>query len=328
MLWGEGSADFAMDVLHGKIIHFNLWRGFVPMFSAVYHDYWTFFGRSMPINPVLDTSRQQQLGEISAGWLFTIGAQIGRVIPEDYNAPTATNMIHYLAKLTEVKGNAYEFLSLGRMMRPPIVDLKTIPVIETYLKGPVKMPAIMASVWKSPDGKLALAVTNAALSTVSTKLILDLNEYDMPQMPSYKLYELGHNGDPNYLICDSNDKVLKFMLSVNSFDAKVYVLANPVTYSRQISESFEHGARYITVANWNSESLKQREMLFAEARLNLLKKPVIEMPANAPVMQIDMFDVWQNGYDKWQKDYEKISLNGKLAIRIKLRNDITCITAK
>jgi len=103
--------------------------------------------------------------------------------------------------------------------------------------------------------------------------------------------------------------------------------ANDVTYGRQINQSFEHGAKYVTIANWDVGALQQREKLFVEAA-NLLKEPLAAIPTDAPVLQVDMLDVWRNGYDRWQKQYEAMTLNGKLAIYIKFKNDITCITAK
>lgn len=104
--------------------------------------------------------------------------------------------------------------------------------------------------------------------------------------------------------------------------------ANDVTYSSQISQSFEHGAKYVTIANWDAGALQQREKLFAEAA-NLLKEPVTAVPADAPVMQIDMPDVWRNGYGRWQNQYEEMTLNGKLAVRINLKNnDVAGINAE
>ncbi|GAH83842.1 unnamed protein product, partial [marine sediment metagenome] len=107
MLWGEGCAEFSMDVLHGKIMSYTLYKRFTnPPFSAVYHDYWSFTGRNTAI-------------EMEIGWLFIIGAQIGRLWPGINDNQV---IIDYLSVITELRSIASKYLIFGKMMRPPLID--------------------------------------------------------------------------------------------------------------------------------------------------------------------------------------------------------------
>ena len=84
------------------------------------------------------------------------------------------------------------------------------------------MPAIMASVWKSPDDKLGLAITNMDNQPLDVDITMDLDEYDVPSNPlAYKFYQFD---DPNIVVCNSADRVLQFSLTLSARDAKVYEL--------------------------------------------------------------------------------------------------------
>jgi len=162
MFWGEGCAEFAMDVLHGKLISYTLYKGFTtPPFAAVYHDYWSYTGRN--------TSTEMEIG-----WLFTIGAQIGRLWPSITDDPV---IIDYLAGITELRSIASKYLIFGKMMRPPLIDATELPELSQEVKGNmVYLPAIMASAWKSPYGQLGLAVTNMHDSPLDVNITMDLDE--------------------------------------------------------------------------------------------------------------------------------------------------------
>ncbi|MFH1615000.1 MAG: DUF6259 domain-containing protein [Planctomycetota bacterium] len=221
MLWGEACPEFIMDVLHGKVMRHSILEGMVPMFSTVYHDYWTYFGRAqgfvdpVPFNPE---------GEMEAGWQFTIGAQIGRIWPNNYGRPDGQRLLNYISYLTQLKLDASDYLIFGQRMRPPLIDPNTIPELVMSPAedgGTVKLPAVLASVWRGVSGKLALAVTNMYSQPLTFDVVMDLDEYGVQNAPAYHLYELG---EPNSRICASTDRLLQFQLTLGPLDAKVYEL--------------------------------------------------------------------------------------------------------
>jgi len=250
MLWGEGSAEYSMDVLHGKIIHYNLWEGIMPLTSAVYHDYWTFYGRKQRI---IDPPDPNIENEMTAGWLFTIGAQIARIYPEDYNSPDVQRILGYVTKLSQLRSDASKYIIFGQMMRPPFIDRNTIPELVAVLVkgGTVKLPAVLAAVWKSPQGQLGLAVTNMDDQQLTFDVEMDLDKYGMEASPVYQLVELG---EPNALYA-STSRILQFALTLNALDAKVYEIntSNCAQYkqsdlNRDCYVNFQDFA--VVVKNW------------------------------------------------------------------------------
>ncbi|HID24377.1 MAG TPA: hypothetical protein EYP14_18535, partial [Planctomycetaceae bacterium] len=157
---GEAPIEAFIDVLDGKLLHYNLPRNFAPLYTAVYHDYQLCYGRTignMRENP-------EPTFSMLVGRLFVEGVQMGRVFLESSKfflwSPKYRAQLAYLKRCALAKVVASDYLSLGEFMRPPIIETP-LPTVETdYRRVHTVMPIVLLRAWKAPNGTVAHVLTN------------------------------------------------------------------------------------------------------------------------------------------------------------------------
>jgi hypothetical protein len=172
---GEGAAELWIDQMNNKLIHYEIWPGNVPMYGVVYHDYQTYFGRSAQLearNPE-DPKPQMQIG-----WQLVLGNQIGRLRSYIVDTEIENRNLEYLKKACEVKNQFSRYLNIGRMLRPPYVS--ETPLVTTAefkrINFICSLPSVVGSTWRSPDGNIAVVLTNMSLEKVGFTFGLDFSE--------------------------------------------------------------------------------------------------------------------------------------------------------
>jgi hypothetical protein len=175
MINGEGAAENWIDHMNNKLIHYEIWPGYVPLYGTVYHDYQTYFGRVITLraqNPE-DPKPQMQIG-----WQLILGNQLGRLWPSALETEVEHRNLEYLKKACTVKNRFARYLNLGRMLRPPYVS--ETPVVTTRefkrMNNRCSLPAVVGSTWRSPDGRVAIVLTNLSTDRQPFTFGIDLAE--------------------------------------------------------------------------------------------------------------------------------------------------------
>jgi hypothetical protein len=219
LFWGEGNSEFAMDLIDAKLIHYNLYKNYLPLFPAVYHEYYPGYGR---VQDLIEDPADPFEAEMQAGWVWNMGYQIGRIWSWylKYGNHEQQEMLTYIEKLNVLRSQAKEYLVYGQMQRPPYIDPYAVPEMTAYLSkgGPAVLPGILASVWRSPDGSVGMAVTNMTGSSQTFNVTLDMDEYNVSQSSGYELREYGTGN----LIASDTNRMFAFSLTLDSLDANVY----------------------------------------------------------------------------------------------------------
>ncbi|OQA04366.1 MAG: hypothetical protein BWY69_00006 [Planctomycetes bacterium ADurb.Bin401] len=218
MFWGESNSEFAIDLLDAKLVHYNLYKNYLPLFPAVYHEYYPGYGRAQMLK---DEFAGDPEPEMQAAWMWIMGYQVGRIWSSGiYSNPDNQEIFTYIDKLNILRSDANEYLVMGRMMRPPYIDPDSIPhmVAELDKGGPAVLPGILASMWRSPQGNLGLAMTNITGSAQTVSIKIDLNEYNFQNQTGYQLYDKM----TDVLVASSSDRNFEFNLNIDSLDARVF----------------------------------------------------------------------------------------------------------
>src|SRR5699024_8605276 len=74
----EAGAETAIDIFANRLIHYEIWPGNVPMFSTVYHDYTTSYGRTVSLLG-RKKNRKDPIPRMQIGWQLIAGDQLGRL---------------------------------------------------------------------------------------------------------------------------------------------------------------------------------------------------------------------------------------------------------
>ena len=171
----EASSEENIDVSAGKIIHYNVWPGFVPLFSAVYHDWWSFYGRNV------GGYEGDALGFMNTGMIFIVGGQIGRIWPgripnalKGEGKPWVQEQAEFIRRTVRARRAGAKFLRYGRMLRP-LQLVGSLPTVETrryrgpkrIMSVPVVLPVVLSSVWRAPDGEVGIVLANISDEAVS-----------------------------------------------------------------------------------------------------------------------------------------------------------------
>ncbi len=171
-LVGEGSSECFIDQIPLKLIHYEIWPGHVPSFEAVYHDYIATFGRDVTMRPKTPGDPRAFM---QMGWLYTIGAQIGRLRAASLEAAEYREARDFLHRVTAGKDKYHRFLNLGEMQKPPM--LSEVPLITTRefvrINNVCSFDSVLASAWRSPEGKVGIAVTNMAEKAQNVTISFD-----------------------------------------------------------------------------------------------------------------------------------------------------------
>jgi len=177
VLTGEGNAEPFNSLFVNKLIHYEIWPGYVPTFNVVYHDYVTSYGRTVKLKP---TKPGDPIPEMQTGWQLITGSQLARLWPANFGDPVIKRNLKYVEQATLLKSDAgHKYLSLGRMLKAPYMS--EVPVVTTgeflRINNICKLPGILAATWESPDGDVAIVLTNIHKEKISFKMDLDLKAY-------------------------------------------------------------------------------------------------------------------------------------------------------
>lgn len=208
-LAGEGCGEnwlpyldvmLALEVSRERYAGADGWEP-IPFFHSVYHGYGVFYGNYSslthppyddlwpaefaPVEPLklLDRkfSRQFCLEQARA---FVWGQQptIANFLPS--HLQDRATELEYALRLAKVRAQATEFLLLGEMLPPPRVEAPTADLEMSRLsiyagqRGGVKefqkrLPMVWAAAWRSPDRRVAIAVTSISDQPLTASLEID-----------------------------------------------------------------------------------------------------------------------------------------------------------
>jgi hypothetical protein len=180
VLTGESVAEPFIDTFANRLIHFEVWPGFVPLFESVYHDYTTSYGRSIFLKP---KNPGDPMSAFQIGWQLTIGAQMGRLWSGlKLDDPVTRKYADYLARATQVKTAFPQYINYGQMLRPPVPQ-NPVPLVYTHefsrMNRVSSLPALLSSVWKAQDGSCLLLVTNVSDAPQQNTLMISPKNLQM-----------------------------------------------------------------------------------------------------------------------------------------------------
>ena len=178
VMTAEAPIEYFIDVLDGRLLSMSIHRDHCPIFSAVYHDYITFYGRTVSAYP-----DRPGLLRLKLANQFVMGAQLGRIFIHDQRPllfePQYRDELSYLRRLAAHKRAAVEFLSFGKMLRPvkSLTPLPTLSAKHWYRDHTVTLPAVVTSSWLAADGRVAIVFTNAGEQRLSFTYQLNTEDY-------------------------------------------------------------------------------------------------------------------------------------------------------
>jgi len=226
IMTGECLSEVFMDCFDGLLLSIDQSRtGTVPAFQAVYHDYFILFG-----NMNLNYEEPVRVTPMALGESFTAGDQLGwfntwpiftpdhpRNMGIYWKDPEVTKkIVDFTVQIAQLRYHAgRKFLVYGEMQRPLVFDNK-LPYLEGWwqkFREPEvrRLPAVMNSVWKAPDGTLGLVFCNISDNEHTVEFNLNLKDYNTPEAKKYSLVERE---------ADGTEKVIKEFEST-SFTEKV-----------------------------------------------------------------------------------------------------------
>jgi len=210
IMTNECLCEYYMDCMDGSLLSLDQSEpGTVPAFQAVYNDYFIIFG-----NMVLNYKEPYKVMPMAIGESFIYGDQLGwfniwpiftpghprdelSVYWEDEEArKNAVDFVRNIAQLRYHGGR--KFLVYGEMLKP-LTFKNELPQLEGWWQfggreGLRRLPAVMNSVWKAPDGTLGLVFCNITDNAHRVEFTLDLKKYGMPDAKSYVLIERNIDG--------------------------------------------------------------------------------------------------------------------------------------
>jgi len=181
----------------------------IPVFNAVYHDYAITFGSytSMTGVPPYDdlwpeAGRPPEFGkfatyndrypdqfafELARALCWGIQPMVTNVYPEMLGRNEFDTDVKFLVDIAKFHSLAREYLTLGRWLRPPMVDCPCVAV-KIYVRSIYtstdrigetvrNSPAVLSSAWASHEGSLCVVLVNFTRDPVNAKLSMDLDKY-------------------------------------------------------------------------------------------------------------------------------------------------------
>ena len=133
-----------------------------PMFPAVYADrvirLGSFIGRP-------DTWGDAQGYYSKLGLSFTWGEQLGWImfgVLSNFEEPDLAPLRGFLRDLAKTRVAALEFLCYGEMLRPPALNVPRLTVAwnDWAATRHGELPAVLATAWRAPDGRVGIALCN------------------------------------------------------------------------------------------------------------------------------------------------------------------------
>ncbi len=266
-LAGEGCAEnwlpyldlmLALEVSRERYAGPDGWEA-IPFFQAVYHSFGVFYGNYSSLTyppyddlwpaeyapretlPLLDRKFSRQF-YLEQGRSFVWGQQptLANFLPS--HLQERTEEIEYVVRIARARKAALPFLQEGTMLPPPKVELadEEIPISrlsiyagqqEALKEFRKKVPVVLASAWKAPDGRVALAVTNAADRPVSPGVVLRSGDYSLPGRLRVREVS-GNGGEP---AARRRGAMLTLTLDLPPLAVRVYEL-QPLSPSKKRGE--------------------------------------------------------------------------------------------
>ncbi len=162
----EDTAEPYIGLLDGTLMCNRALPDSVPFFPAVYHEHVAQFGLYIhePEIRAGVTFRSKE------SMLFQFGGQLGWHGTDWSEAPAHAAKFEWLAKLAAFRRAGLAWLAYGEMLRPPAVTLRggaEVPrIAQEWIVHrrpmPTSQPAVTASAWRAPDGRVAVFVVNVA----------------------------------------------------------------------------------------------------------------------------------------------------------------------
>jgi len=208
ILTSEDPSEVYIDCFDSMLLSLSQEKsGTVPAFQAVYHDYCILFGNmnltiksilsSMPMSVGESFIAGDQLGWFNVWALFNPGHPRDELSELWENEALRKKYVDFIVHIARLRYHAgLKFLAYGEMLRPLEFENK-VPYREGYwmrFESEVRrLPAVMNSVWKAPDGTLGLVFCNISDNEHTVEFKLNLKDYNMPEAESYLLVQ--HNID-------------------------------------------------------------------------------------------------------------------------------------
>lgn len=171
ILCSEASIEQFIDQIDVKLHHYNIFEYSVPVWAAIYHDYQLVHGRSMNTEAV---NSPESNAALAAG-AFHNGAIIGRFFADRHSFRELyclDALAGFYRQVSACRQEFRDYLSYGEMLRPPKVANSTAEnILLGVRKRKFQHPAVVASLWKAPDGKVAAFVTNASGKTAECDIV-------------------------------------------------------------------------------------------------------------------------------------------------------------
>ena len=229
----EANAEPYMQFFDGYLVSTSMVPNLIPLFSAVYHDWaLTFTGYGLPE----DLDQDPDAFYSKSGLVFAFGAHVGWIKTTFLLDKKYQEGMEYLQRLAAMRGQALPWLALGEQLRPlhfnPELPLVSSNWGERWGNEIVSVDAVQHSVWRAPDGTVAVALTNVSTEAITASWDMVTTEYGLPD-GAIAVTRLTPEGEESVTVM--NNPVLHFSIPLLSHDACVLVL-RPVT---SINEDFD-----------------------------------------------------------------------------------------
>ena len=198
---GEGSAETAIELLDAILyVQGNIEPGTVPLFAAVYGDYFCRYGRA--VRPELGNPLQV-VSNTDCAAMFTEGAQMGRLPlhERDYleEYPEKMEFMRKLASYWKPEVGL-RYLAYGQLLRP--VNFKqpdpmpTVDYAQSWLnKGkPFEVPVLHSGVFKATDGSLGMFIVNVTEKPIPIAFELTPDRYPTMKAKTYRVARVNASG--------------------------------------------------------------------------------------------------------------------------------------
>jgi hypothetical protein len=195
VLTSEASAEPWMELIDGNLIHSPILFNNVPIFSAVYGGYTVRYGSGFPVGRDGKKAFVMALGQhfiFGGATSFLSNSKINRLLDKEN-----TDMLEFTNKIGALRQKSLSYLAYG-MMKRPLRYRNILPEEVYFRKIPEKeidpdvpqphiqerMPAVLNTVWESPDGKTGVIFLN--ISRSSKEVVFDARDLHPDASPSKK----------------------------------------------------------------------------------------------------------------------------------------------
>ena len=186
----EGYTEAYIHLLDG-MLDWVINPKYVPVFSAIYHDYITLHGHSingggMGIDyPVSLAMGIPLISGHKLGWTAT---------PDTFREPEHASELAWYRKIIHYNEKcAHKFLGVGQMVEPPDLSGVVGTVSGDWGRGFTVRPSVLHSAWKADDDSLGVVLLN--ISETSQNISFDFNtaNYGFDPGVETSVYLLGIN---------------------------------------------------------------------------------------------------------------------------------------